>query len=476
MLGSLLPPTADHARWQPMKGAQWWEYDLYLGRRRRVPADDLAIGPQRTLEHFYAETLWPGSDVDIFVYGLSAAEAHAKALAVMRCLQRTLVMRRGASSDISFVKTANTLTLSTAGVRPVQIITRLYKSKADILNGFDIDACCCAWDGESALITPRAAAAIAHRRNIANLHIRGAAYEHRLLKYVERGFVIAVPELKRSRLDREYLSIPMVPCEWWDGISLSSDGWRKWSASTGLTRLMLANNIAVQSGGMIEKPFAGRSRHRDDMRERELRFNVVPHPTPPGSVFDDYPGGKADKSGIVAYPATTHLRAFESNTDTIFKLDWKAGNMPRQPMSFDEWSKGACLDANNKPTAESPDSYDWKAAAEARRKKEEAEEKAERERQAAMESSRRVAVEAAAAAQREAAEANEAMRLAQQELERVRSEGADDSRLCVICLEAEKAVLFEKCKHVVSCEACSRQISECPLCRKKITRKVKVFL
>ena len=45
-----------------------------------------------------------------------------------------------------------------------------------------------------------------------------------------------------------------------------------------------------------------------------------------------------------------------------------------------------------------------------------------------------------------------------------------------ICLEAEKAVLFEKCKHVVACEACARQISECPLCRKKITRKVKVFL
>ena len=89
--------------------------------------------------------------------------------------------------------------------RPSQIITRLYASRDDILNGFDIDCCCCGFDGEHALITPRAIAAITTRVNTVDLSIRGESYELRLLKYVERGFAIGVPRLVRAKLSDSYL-------------------------------------------------------------------------------------------------------------------------------------------------------------------------------------------------------------------------------------------------------------------------------
>jgi hypothetical protein len=94
--------------------------------------------------------------------------------------------------------------LSGAPRRKIQIITRLYDSKADVLNGFDIDCCCLGFDGQDALITKRAAIAIASKVNTINLEIRGEAYENRLIKYAERGFGIGVPRLRQLNLDKEY--------------------------------------------------------------------------------------------------------------------------------------------------------------------------------------------------------------------------------------------------------------------------------
>ena len=90
--------------------------------------------------------------------------------------------------------------------RAFQVILRLYESKSAILNGFDIDCCCCGFDGTDALITQRCVAAMSTKVNLVNLQIRGECYECRLLKYVERGFSIGVPLLDNSKRDREHLA------------------------------------------------------------------------------------------------------------------------------------------------------------------------------------------------------------------------------------------------------------------------------
>ena len=155
--------------------------------------------------------------------------------------------------------------------RPSQIITRLYASRDDILNGFDIDCCCCGFDGEHALITPRAIAAITTRVNTVDLDIRGESYELRLLKYVERGFAIGVPRLVRAEIDREHLSFKFGEHPWWGGISIDSgEGWRRWTSASGLELLLMAEQLArgFEGDGEVPWPLPGRRRsakvHHED--------------------------------------------------------------------------------------------------------------------------------------------------------------------------------------------------------------------
>ena len=64
-------------------------------------------------------------------------------------------------------------------------------------------------------------------------------------------------------------------------------------------------------------------------------------------------GGGTDKAGNPVWPATTHLVALERG-EGPFKVEWKAGNMPRKPKLWTEWSAAAYQGAKREPV------YDWR--------------------------------------------------------------------------------------------------------------------
>lgn len=47
--------------------------------------------------------------------------------------------------------------------------------------------------------------------------------------------------------------------------------------------------------------------------------------------------------------------------------------------------------------------------------------------------------------------------------------------LCVICLEQEYNAVFVQCGHMCCCTTCSSQLTNCPLCRRRIEQVVKTF-
>lgn len=49
------------------------------------------------------------------------------------------------------------------------------------------------------------------------------------------------------------------------------------------------------------------------------------------------------------------------------------------------------------------------------------------------------------------------------------------SNRCCVCMEAVKNTLFQPCKHVATCSACSAQVSDCPICRIAITDRIQIF-
>ena len=52
---------------------------------------------------------------------------------------------------------------------------------------------------------------------------------------------------------------------------------------------------------------------------------------------------------------------------------------------------------------------------------------------------------------------------------------AKDGKLCIICYDRSKNVLFQPCGHFHTCQQCSNQIRKCPMCNVRITQKINVF-
>ena len=57
----------------------------------------------------------------------------------------------------------------------------------------------------------------------------------------------------------------------------------------------------------------------------------------------------------------------------------------------------------------------------------------------------------------------------------VLEDGPAPVKECLICTTEERAILFEPCLHFCTCLNCSTQITQCCVCRKTITKKVKIF-
>ena len=98
---------------------------------------------RKKLSYYYTK-IGPaaGTDVDLFLYGLSPSEAEEKIAYLHRTFSTSW------KQPLLAVRTQNAITFVPQWPkRKVQIILRLYQSPAEILAGFDIDSCAVAYDG-----------------------------------------------------------------------------------------------------------------------------------------------------------------------------------------------------------------------------------------------------------------------------------------------------------------------------------------
>eukprot|EP00756_Hemistasia_phaeocysticola_P005904 Hpha_TRINITY_DN13563_c0_g2::TRINITY_DN13563_c0_g2_i1::g.111558::m.111558 len=50
-----------------------------------------------------------------------------------------------------------------------------------------------------------------------------------------------------------------------------------------------------------------------------------------------------------------------------------------------------------------------------------------------------------------------------------------ESLQCCVCMDADKDTVLMPCRHLCVCESCSRDVMTCPLCRKDVTERVRVW-
>jgi len=182
-------------------------------------------------------------DIDFFVYGLTLEEANDRVkqwvVDVITCAKQHIDRRKSKnkkgnkkessseddiSSDdessyekkpkpnnydddlnCSMVRNNNTLLIHICGTK-IQLIFRLYKTKSEILHGFDLGSSAIGFDGKQVFFTTLGKFCYEHSCNIIDTTRRSTTYEYRLEKYFDRGFNIVLPKLDIAKLRTDYFA------------------------------------------------------------------------------------------------------------------------------------------------------------------------------------------------------------------------------------------------------------------------------
>lgn len=110
--------------------------------------------------------------------------------------------------DCTMVRNNNTLLINICSTK-LQLIFRLYKTKSEILHGFDLGSSAIGFDGKQVFFTTLGKFCYEHNCNIIDTTRRSTTYECRLEKYFDRGFNIVLPKLDITKLRTEYLTYQM---------------------------------------------------------------------------------------------------------------------------------------------------------------------------------------------------------------------------------------------------------------------------
>ncbi|KDQ65163.1 hypothetical protein JAAARDRAFT_188410 [Jaapia argillacea MUCL 33604] len=161
-----------------------------------APLPEHAKVSKRAMRKWFHSGAYPTSDVDLFIWGLTPEQAEVKINSIYEAVRDSVPW------DVTCVRTKHAISIhSQYPYRSVQIVLRLYKSPAEILAGFDVDAPCCAYDGDRVWANPRSIIAMMRQCNTVDVTRRSPSYEVRLAKYSARDFEVYVPGLRRDDVD-----------------------------------------------------------------------------------------------------------------------------------------------------------------------------------------------------------------------------------------------------------------------------------
>ncbi|KAJ6578136.1 hypothetical protein B0H19DRAFT_1062673 [Mycena capillaripes] len=158
---------------------------MVLGTLVSVDAPD--SGPNQ-------QHMWDSSDIDMYVYGLSADEATNKIHHVYETFRSNLP----AGTPTLAVRNSKTITFyARYPLRRLQIVLKLAESPKDVLLNFDLDICAMGWDGSMLWMLPRAARALETGCNVFTMSLvrghylseRRASHPKRVFKYAGKVFL-----------------------------------------------------------------------------------------------------------------------------------------------------------------------------------------------------------------------------------------------------------------------------------------------
>ncbi len=131
-------------------------------------------------------------DVDVFIVGASLSEA----IGILASVRRMVAEKCSHDVEMYTTRLATTFVL---GDTKIQIIHRLYSSRAEVLYGFDLGSSAMGIShGNVIVMTPSGLLAGKHRFNVVDINKRRPTLEARMEKYLKRGFNLVMPRASPS--------------------------------------------------------------------------------------------------------------------------------------------------------------------------------------------------------------------------------------------------------------------------------------
>ncbi len=134
----------------------------------------------------------PINDVDLFLLTRNKEEAISEIYRLYTFLKEY--------AGMFIIATENCISFITREFK-IQVILRLYYNITQIISGFDIDSCCCAFDGKHFYGMPRFMRSLKCGYNVVDPERQSKNYDERLLKYYMRGIGIALPGYDPKRVN-----------------------------------------------------------------------------------------------------------------------------------------------------------------------------------------------------------------------------------------------------------------------------------
>ena len=161
---------------------------------------------------YYDGIYQEGIDLDIFFYGIDEDQALDKIHYIHDHLQKACEINNSFNTFYYSISkyVLNIFFTVQSGQhvfgdkQEIQIIFRLYKSKSEILHGFDLGSCAVGFDGDEVLFTSLSRFSYTYGVNVIDTTRRSTSYEWRLSKYLSRGFGIVFPQLDLDTVKQIY--------------------------------------------------------------------------------------------------------------------------------------------------------------------------------------------------------------------------------------------------------------------------------
>ncbi|KAK0534060.1 hypothetical protein OC842_002761 [Tilletia horrida] len=133
-----------------------------------------------------------GTDIDVFMYGLTAKESMAKVAHLRNAIDQAV---NGFERAYRTTITSGVITFTPRrepALRTVQIILRLHRDPLQVLANFDLDQCAVGYTGADVWLEPRAVRAIKTGYTVLTMQLAMQTSIRRLFKYAMRGYGCAL--------------------------------------------------------------------------------------------------------------------------------------------------------------------------------------------------------------------------------------------------------------------------------------------